>query len=95
MLWRRVSGGQSGSLLFSKNSFYFAAFTSFRFLLSAFVVAVGLDNEFKLLPFLVAAGSVLFSLAVFNFIPHVVVLLFLSCGLAVTEWRFAFQKTVF
>ena len=64
-------------------------------MLSAFVVAVGLDNGLKLLLFLVAAGFVLFSLAVFNFIPQVAVLLFLSCGLAVTEWRFAFSQKRF
>ena len=70
------------SAFFKKQVLVCRSYFFLLFSLLLFFVAVGLDNEVKPLPFLLAAGFVFFSLAVFHFIPQVVVLLFL-----VAVWR--------
>ena len=72
----------------------FVAVTSFKFLLSTFFVAVGLDNELKPSPFRLLLARAFF-VCCFHFIPQVAVLLFFGGSFSVDNLALCIFKKQF
>ena len=73
----------------------FVAVTSFYFFSYCVFVRCGVGQSSEASAVFGGGWLVLFLLAVFNFIPQVVVFLFFSRSLPVTGWRFTFSVNSF